>query len=384
MWLDHNSYELWWMRFLIGGTMIAFFTASFYSRKLQANFVRISYVFPIVCATSYIFLMYKNNLSLPYAFGYMIILGIALVYKEHKIMLGYLLLCTLTLFVSLSWLKEPIIDLAVFLTVSTVTATVFYIVYYSRIVLMEQLQLQEQKAMLAERETLEFKVKVARQNALAQQMNPHFLSNAMNSVQFFILKNDVKSSIKYLSTFTSLMRENLLNAQSTHISLEQELSALAKYMELEKLRMNHQFTYSIYVEESLARECQVPPLILQPFVENAILHGFASSTNKGVISIKIQKDSALDMVVCLIDDTGDGFKKADSITDKKHVSFGSTITRDRVDLINSIYGKESTIKTINKADKGGDETGVLVELRLPYIKKDCLINNFESQLYMSE
>ncbi|MGH2649367.1 MAG: sensor histidine kinase, partial [Ginsengibacter sp.] len=132
-------------------------------------------------------------------------------------------------------------------------------------------------------------------------MNPHFIFNSLNSISDYILKNDVQSADIYLTKFAKVMRMILENSDQKEVTLKDDLKALELYMQLESLRMKDKFTYEIKIDESInAENTLIPPLILQPFVENSIWHGMQGKKGEGHILISIKKEG--NMINCSVED----------------------------------------------------------------------------------
>ena len=149
--------------------------------------------------------------------------------------------------------------------------------------------------------------------ALRAQMNPHFIFNSLNSISDYIAKNKTELADEYLTKFAKLMRLVLENSEKREVSLSEDLKALELYMQLEALRLNNKFTYEIKVDDMIDKEnTMVPPLILQPFVENSIWHGIAKKQGDGNIFIHIKKEG--EMVNSIIEDNGIGRQANDDIT----------------------------------------------------------------------
>ena len=159
-------------------------------------------------------------------------------------------------------------------------------------------------------EILKKKLDQTTQEVLCKQMNPHFIFNTLNSIQYFIMKNDAENSEVYLTKFAKLMRINLSNSQHQSIPIKDELTALELYLELEVLRFNNQFTYEIVIDNMLDIESfRIPTLLIQPYVENAILHGLRHKEDQGKITIRLETLDD-DTLVCTIQDDGIGRKKS--------------------------------------------------------------------------
>lgn len=175
--------------------------------------------------------------------------------------------------------------------------------------------------------------------ALRSQMNPHFIFNALNSINAFVQRNDQDSATSYLAKFARLMRLVLENSRHAEVPLASDLEALRGYLDLERMRLDGKFDFSIGMGPGIDPDTVlVPPLVVQPFVENAIWHGVSGMAGKGHISLSIQKrDTTL---LWTIEDDGAGrtVKTPDSGVPSKKTSLGTTITRARLDLVRKQHG----------------------------------------------
>jgi ligand-binding sensor domain-containing protein/anti-sigma regulatory factor (Ser/Thr protein kinase) len=217
--------------------------------------------------------------------------------------------------------------------------------------------------------TLRLKLNKYMQQALSKQMNPHFIFNSLNSIQYYILKNDKISSNKYLTKFANLMRIILDNSQHQTIPIKDELSALSLYIELESLRFEDKFEYSIVVDEKIDTTyfC-IPPLLIQPYVENAIWHGLMHKVDKGILKIEMQLDEKI--IVCTIEDNGIGRDKANEIRksqNRKYESKGTNITGDRLRLINTLNNIKMDVHYFDLHDTDGKPCGTKVMISFPLI-----------------
>jgi len=198
--------------------------------------------------------------------------------------------------------------------------------------------------------------------ALRAQMNPHFIFNSLNSIYKYIQMKEPDQASHYLVKFSKLMRLILENSRFQEVPLEKDLHALELYMELEALRLNNRFTYEISTDLEIDKEITlVPPLILQPFVENSIWHGLQHKTGDGKISIHIAREG--NMLACTVADNGVGRKKATALkaagSTHKGESLGMKITNARIDIINKIKKTRASVRLTDL------EEGVQVEVRLP-------------------
>ena len=202
------------------------------------------------------------------------------------------------------------------------------------------------------------------QTALTSQMNPHFLFNSLNSIQGYIFKNRPEESTRYLSKFSKLIRTILESSVETSISLTGELRALEQYTELENMRMKGRFKYSIENNVTLNPEhIRVPPLILQPFVENAIWHGLASMDD-GELLVRIWNDE--ERLYFSVDDNGVGRKRS-SQKEKIGTSRGATISESRMKNFCQLHESKHSMKIIDKQDSEGKSTGTRVEFSITLV-----------------
>ena len=192
----------------------------------------------------------------------------------------------------------------------------------------------------------EFAAKVAdtEMKALRSQMNPHFIFNSLNSISDYISTNDASSANKYLTRFAKVMRMILENSEQKEVTLANDLKALELYMQLESLRLQDKFTYTITIDDTIdAENTMVPPLILQPFVENSIWHGFAQKEGEGCILIQVKKEG--DMIHCIVEDNGTGRVNGANNEPLNVVkkSLGMKITKSRIDILNKIKNSNAAV-----------------------------------------
>ncbi len=201
--------------------------------------------------------------------------------------------------------------------------------------------------------------------ALRAQMNPHFIFNSLNAINHFILKNESETAANYLIKFSRLIRMVLNNSQKSFIPLEDELESLQLYVDLEKLRCKNSFDYANTCSSKIdAANICIPPLILQPFVENAIWHGLMHKETKGKLEIDITFENEL--LCCTISDNGIGRSNAAMIKDSssgKTKSMGLNITKNRIDLINEKTEQQNFI-IHDLVDETGKPAGTKVILKI--------------------
>ena len=198
---------------------------------------------------------------------------------------------------------------------------------------------------------------------LRSQMNPHFIFNALNSVNSFISENDQRSANKFLTSFSRLMRLVMENSEYDFIPIQKELEILGIYLELEHFRFKDKFDYKIYADESLDDDFEIPPMLIQPYIENAIWHGLRYKENSGNLSLKLTKRET-DLHIA-ISDNGIGRKKSAELktnNQKKNRSTALRNIKERIQIVNELHGLKInvSIKDFNK-----DGTGTLVELIVP-------------------
>ncbi|MES1214603.1 MAG: histidine kinase [Bacteroidota bacterium] len=239
-----------------------------------------------------------------------------------------------------------------------------------------QLERSEKETQLADmrQKTAELKQQSTEleMQALRAQMNPHFIFNSLNSINRFILQNNRLQASEYLTKFSKLVRMILQNSQSPLIPLESELESLGLYLEMEALRFNYHFDYKISVPKDIDVEMlKVPPLILQPYVENAIWHGLMHKEEKGQLNIDVSQEE--DHLFFKVTDNGIGRKKAAEIAGKsatKHKSMGLRITANRIAMMQSSNGPESPVKINDLVGADGTAAGTEVVIKMPVIETE--------------
>jgi len=193
----------------------------------------------------------------------------------------------------------------------------------------------------------------AEQRLLRLQMNPHFLFNALSSIQNYLFdKADAKKAIHYLSRFAQLMRQVLEYSRETYISLDEEIRTLDNYLSLQQLRHNHAFEYEITVDETISRwETLIPPIMAQPFVENAIEHGKVHLEEGGKISVHFKKEE--DNLLLIVEDNGIGRAQAQELSQKgAHKSLATLITKDRIQVLSHLTKKKFSFTVKDRPQRG--------------------------------
>ena len=202
--------------------------------------------------------------------------------------------------------------------------------------------------------------------SLRSQMNPHFIFNALNSVNSFIATNDERTANKYLSDFSHLMRSVLENSEEDFIPLNKEVELLNLYTKLEHFRFQDKFDYSINVDETIDVEAfQIPPMLLQPYIENAVWHGLRYKTEKGHLNISVEP-KAKDEIVITITDDGIGRERSKALktaNQKKQNSKGMNNIKKRVAILNEMYKDKVDVTIEDFQDLKDAGTKVVVTLK---------------------
>ncbi len=202
------------------------------------------------------------------------------------------------------------------------------------------------------------------QTLLRAQMNPHFVFNAMSVIQSYIYDNDTENSSKFLVNFSRLMRLILENSPKEHIPIETEIEILKKYLEMQKLRFQERFNYTIHMDDSLSAEhAQIPPMITQPFIENSIEHGQLHTIEGGFIHIAFRREG--NMLLITIEDNGIGRKASkEKKRSSAHKSMAMEITAERIENLNKKFRTDGYLQ-VEDYDKEL-QTGTKVLISLPY------------------
>ncbi|MEK6155149.1 tetratricopeptide repeat protein [Flavobacteriaceae bacterium 3-367] len=228
-----------------------------------------------------------------------------------------------------------------------IAAVLGYLLYKRRRDALEQKKLAEFHTRVAETEL----------KALRSQMNPHFIFNALNSISDYMSKNDLATANEYLLKFSRLTRAILENSEKKRINLEEDLELTQLYIQIEALRLKNKLSHTVTVDKDIDMEnTLVPPMLLQPFIENSIWHGIAHKDEKGHIAISVKKEG--DMVVCTVDDDGIG-RDASRNGSSAHTSMGVKITENRLDILGRLKKAKGSIAMFDK------KQGLRVELKLP-------------------
>lgn len=220
---------------------------------------------------------------------------------------------------------------------------------------------------IKEKETMNTRISENKMEALRSQMNPHFVFNSLQTVNGLIARKDLRGAIQYVNKFAKLMRMILENSRVGMISLEKEIELLELYMLIEAKRFSVPFEYKINVGNELDTfDTQVPSMILQPFVENAIKHGLFHKKEKGLITIGFYRENG--HLKCYVEDNGIGRQKSIKVNEqdgREHVSRGLQIVDERFELIRKSHPGDYHVRIIDLYDTDHSSTGTRVEIKLP-------------------
>ena len=194
---------------------------------------------------------------------------------------------------------------------------------------------------------------------LKSQLNPHFIFNSLNAISNFVDQHEVEQANDYLIKFSKLMRLTVELLDKETVSLSQDLDWIRLYLTLESMRMGNQFNYSIEVDQTIdLEEVFVPPMIVQPFIENSLWHGIAGHNNEGNLTITVQINE--DQLIYTVEDDGVGMKaSANKNKNTKEQSYGIKITQSRINILNQLKDAKADVALIDKPK------GLKVEVSLP-------------------
>ncbi len=197
--------------------------------------------------------------------------------------------------------------------------------------------------------------------ALRSQINPHFIFNTLNSIKFYAVKKSKEETSEFISNFSSLIRQILENSKKNLIPLKDEIETISTYIGIEKLRFRSEFEYSLSVADNIDQDnFMVPPMIIQPFIENAIWHGLMHKDGERKLNLQFTKENG--NLVCNIEDNGIGRKAAQEISHNRphKSSLGMSITNDRLEQLEKLYNLKSSFEVIDLYDSAGTPAGTKV------------------------
>ena len=214
-----------------------------------------------------------------------------------------------------------------------------------------------------ERLELQSKISELRHQALAASMNPHFIFNALNSIQHFINAHDTEEATEYLGKFARLIRMMLESGGKTFVPLSEELERLNYYLELEKIRFGDKLTYTITVDDTLIDQpVEIPNMVIQPLVENALWHGLLTANRNGNLHVSFQDLNGTIRV--LVDDNGIGINESKKRKKSEHNSLGIQMIRERLELLKKLSDYQASIIIHDKSEFNPPDHGTLVQINL--------------------
>jgi len=227
-------------------------------------------------------------------------------------------------------------------------------------------KIEKQNEILLQKNELEKNLNLSTLKAIKSQMNPHFFYNALNTIQSYILANDKKQAVNYLSKFSSLTRNILEMTEKEFISINEEITTMSLYLDIEKARFDKDFEYEINTENISDLEHKIPSMLLQPYIENAVKHGLLHKNGLKKLLIVFSKNG--DKIRIEIDDNGIGRQKSaelNAIKNKNHNSFATNAMQNRIDLLNKNNKNKITIDFIDKMNQSQQSLGTTVVIEIP-------------------
>lgn len=220
-----------------------------------------------------------------------------------------------------------------------------------------------------ERTLWEYKAALAKQEALAAQFDHHFTFNSLNSIQRFVIEKENKQAIRYISRFGKLIRRVMHQARQNTITIEEELQTLELYLSLEQLRVRHPFTYDIRIDKHIDPfTTEIPTMLIQPYLENAIWHGLMPAERPGHIELTFERKGKYTFIQ--ITDNGIGRKKSAELkarSSMNHESKGMALARERLESLHLQGGKRGSLKIHDLYDEEGKALGTRIELIIPVL-----------------
>jgi tetratricopeptide (TPR) repeat protein len=204
--------------------------------------------------------------------------------------------------------------------------------------------------------------------SLKSQMNPHFIFNCLNSIKFYVEKNDTDAASLYITKFSKLIRNILDSARSEKVTLAEEVELIKLYLEMEYMRLKEKLHYTFEVAQNIDIEfIEVPPLLIQPYIENAIWHGLMNKESGGAINLSIKTTPDEKYLIIGITDDGIGRKKAAELKKKsifQHISHGMKLNNERIEIINAKYKTNTEVVITDLSDADNNPCGTSVTIKL--------------------
>ncbi len=224
-------------------------------------------------------------------------------------------------------------------------------------------EIKRKNAKEAKLKELEYKFKESELAILRNQMNPHFVFNALNSIQSYILQSDPETASGYIQRFSVLMRSSLEYTMDDWISMEKEIAFLSNYLHIEQLRFPERFEFEITHSQDIhPLDINIPPLLVQPIVENCVKHAFEADEKNGLINVHFELGK--DEVICTVSDNGVGINHSRTRSKIKHRSYGIEVVKNRLSLLNEEEDVEYMVY-VDMSEFGNNQTGTRVTLNIP-------------------
>lgn len=245
------------------------------------------------------------------------------------------------------------------------------IIVVGSIILIFRIRLNQLNKKQKEKFEQDVEISKAELKALRAQMNPHFVFNSLNSIQHYILNSKSEEAAKYLNKFAKLIRLILNNSDKPTVTINEDLEALTLYLELEKMRFENKFDYAIKIDHEIDGDYdEIPPMLIQPYIENAILHGINPKSGNGHITIKIGLINQFIKISVIDDGIGrDASRALKNLQPAyKHKSLGMKITKERLKILNTIQQSNLSVNITDLYNTQKEPLGTQVDLFIPYIK----------------
>lgn len=356
--LDYSPIRLWIDVFAIACSFVTYYL-QYHLKRVAARIVFLCLLFAIIFINA--------NITYPGHFGeyeYLILPMLAIIFFDSTVIHYGVLLLSIALFYVPNYYLEmyPLVHFGSLNTIFIFIA-IFYFMLFFKVLHQKNedlLQQANQKLEASKKNELAF----LQLKTLRSQMNPHFIFNSLNSIQDLVLKQDINASYDYITLFSQLVRNTLNYSKEDFIPIEKEMEFLDVYLQLEKLRFGDEFTYDITPKEM--DDLQVPSLLIQPFVENALVHGLFHQSGHKHLRIHFTYDTAL---TCTITDNGIGRKAVQKIQKRQgyigHQSFALEAIKERLTLFQDQYSEEVGF-TITDLYQQEVATGTEIKIVLPF------------------
>ena len=253
-----------------------------------------------------------------------------------------------------------------YVSISLLTIGLFWL-YFRQV----NIRLKEKQHLFLEKQDKELENVFLKLESLRSQMNPHFIFNALNSIQDYIIHNDQKLARKYLVKFSRLIRIYLEHSQQDVVSLKEEIDALQLYLDLEKDRFEDSFEFTLNMDKRIITDhIQIPTFLMQPYVENAIKHGLLHKKTNRILSVSFSLNDEGNILKCIINDNGIGREASAKLNAKriKPKSFSSEANQKRINLLNKTRVNPITLNTYDDYNEYNIAIGTSVILKIPILK----------------